>query len=171
MYDFDYEKSHSENNIRSYEYQRRFITSLTVASAASLVSLISFSQDYQDAEAFLNSNLTSIWAFLISFVLSGSVPYFLSKKHAARSNISAINSNEISMDRASIAVTHQRLLSLNERGFLFKMKDGQDYGELSSKAYQIWKHLSNMFLFISVVFFLTGLVFPIIKITLNGSLV
>jgi hypothetical protein len=61
----------------SEDYEKRFITSLTVLSGAGFVSLISFSQSFEFPTEFLSKMLPSLWFFLaLSF--SGTLPMLLS---------------------------------------------------------------------------------------------
>ena len=62
----------------SYEYEKKFITSLTIVSAAGLASLISFSQTYENPEIFLESILLSLWGFFFGLVFSGALPLVIS---------------------------------------------------------------------------------------------
>ena len=163
MVKFDGLKEEAQRNfIASSAYESKFYTSITVACGASLAAIISFSSNYTNKEQFFSSLILSLWCLFCGIVFSSCLPFILSfqHKHSGSANIAMANLGF--------------LLSRVEKGHISEdsavYKSAEQELEKSDKKSIFWRNIKVIFALVSIIFLLTGIAYPLYKITINGDL-
>lgn len=146
----------------AYDHEKRFVTSLTLVSGASLAFILTFSQALDDPERFLNSLVFSMWCFFVGIATSGSLSFILSIRYS-RLGLS------LSMARASLLRTLAE--ETNDFSNVNKYIPAQVLSNLSAKDYAVARNLNRLYftlLSISAMAILAGLAWPLITLTRHG---
>ena len=149
-------------DLYSYEYQKRFITSLTVVSGTSFGFCLTFSQKFDNPESLLINMLFSMWCFLAALVFSGALSIIMSVRY----------------DRLGLSTTMSQFARRREIAEKTKKFDGVNkyisaevYSEMGSSDYKIARRLYTLYLvfsIISAVLIVLGLAWPLILLSKNG---
>ena len=162
----------------SYEYEKRFFTSLTIISAAGFASLISFSQTYENPESFLKAIVPSLWGFVIGLVLSGSLPFVLAKLYSHKSGHFAEAHNREQNEQAAskfpeIIASPQALADRSnvERNHFKGM--AEQHGANAEKAwsgFSKWRWCKRIITLIASLSIIFAVLWPLLLITINGKI-
>lgn len=163
-----------ENNARelsiknteiALDYYKRFTVSICVASGAGIAALLSFVSAYEGIESlYFSSVLVSLWGFTVALILSGITPFFLYLSYSESGEALREQHNRRQIEKA---LMDQGLSKTQiEEAFPKDPKQSKRWFN-----HRLWGNLSRLFLVVSAIGFIIGLVYPIVRITLKGNLI
>jgi len=146
----------------SYDYEKRFITSLSLISGASLGFCITFSQTFDDPERFLHAMLFSMWCFLGALALSGSLTFLMAQRY-----------DKLSLGASSSRLARIRKLAEETNQFegVNKYISAEVYQSLSNSDYSNARRIRFLFLTFSgtsALLIFIGLSVPLIILSTKG---
>ena len=145
----------------SYEYERRFISSIGVFAAAGFAFCFTSSRFTDDIERFLEALLPSLWGFLLALVLSGVAPWLKSLQY--RKLRDSIYSSE-SAKVISVGPKDDNSLLTRE----MKAKALLNFSDKDFKKHQYWLWASRTALVISALSLVFALSWPLVLLSTKG---